>query len=86
MCANQWGVLPYSRVPSRCMALNRKAFRKHDDVRFNKFIEDAKAGITKVKGNSGFSLVIFLLLTFCIRKANVSTRISTILLNQEGGR
>jgi hypothetical protein len=54
MSANKWGEIEYSHVPSRCMNLNRKAFAKHDGTRFNKFLEDAKAGKTEIKGKQMF--------------------------------
>jgi len=54
MCAGQWRQIEYSKVPSRCMNLSRKAFTKHDADGFAKFIEDAKAGKVEIKGKQMF--------------------------------
>ena len=51
MCEKRWDEITYQHVPSRCMHLNRNAFRNHDTDRFNKFMEKAVAG--EVKVNSG---------------------------------
>jgi hypothetical protein len=54
MCSQHWHEIDYSRVPSRCMNINRKAFVKHDSERFSKFIEDAKSGKVSIKGKQMF--------------------------------
>jgi len=54
MTSNRWGEIEYSHVPSRCMNLNRKAFNKHDEERFTKFLEDVKAGKSSIKGKQMF--------------------------------
>lgn len=51
MSANQWGDINYSTVPSRCMLLNKNAFKKHDAERFYSFSKKAVNGDVKV--NSG---------------------------------
>ena len=40
MCKNQWGEINYNHVPSIAMKNYRKAFGKHDQERFGKWIED----------------------------------------------
>lgn len=40
MCKNQWGEIVYNHVPSVCMNRSNKAFRKHDDSRFEQWIND----------------------------------------------
>ena len=39
MCANEWNVLPYQMVPSKCMQRNRKLFMRHDHDRFEQFVK-----------------------------------------------
>lgn len=41
MSAKDWSGIDYSGVPSRAMTNYRNAFKRHDKVRFNKFISDA---------------------------------------------
>jgi len=48
MSANKWDQLPYERVPSRCMKLNKKAFVKHDGERFAAFLEKVVKGEKKI--------------------------------------
>eukprot|EP01110_Echinostelium_bisporum_P002060 TRINITY_DN1493_c0_g1_i1.p1 TRINITY_DN1493_c0_g1~~TRINITY_DN1493_c0_g1_i1.p1 ORF type:complete len:406 (+),score=196.85 TRINITY_DN1493_c0_g1_i1:320-1537(+) len=54
MCANDWENIPYGRVPSRCMNLNRKAFEKHDPSGFGSFMADVQAGKVEIKGKQMF--------------------------------
>lgn len=51
ICENRWGDVVYQHVPSRCMHLLNKAFRRHDEDRFTSFIEDVSSGVTTM--NSG---------------------------------
>lgn len=51
MCANQWEDINYSHVPSLAMRNYRKAFKKHDEERYDSFIGSALKG--EVKINSG---------------------------------
>lgn len=48
MCTNQWEVLPYQMVASKCMQQNRKLFMKHDQDRFEQFVKSREkvAGAT----------------------------------------
>lgn len=49
MCKQAWDVISYAKVPSRSMSLYKKAFSKHDQDRFGKFLEDVKSGKTTIK-------------------------------------
>jgi len=51
MSHNQWSDINYAGVPSRAMSIYRNAFRKHDEDRFNAYIESVSKG--EVKINSG---------------------------------
>ncbi|KAM5568319.1 hypothetical protein ABKV19_016072 [Rosa sericea] len=48
MGANQWGKIPYNRVASVAMKVYKDKFKKHDEERFNKYLEDVKAGKAKI--------------------------------------
>ncbi|GMN49335.1 hypothetical protein TIFTF001_018494 [Ficus carica] len=48
MSANQWSAIPYNRVASLAMKLYKGKFLKHDEERFNKYLEDVKAGKTTI--------------------------------------
>ncbi|XP_004310235.1 PREDICTED: uncharacterized protein LOC101311350 [Fragaria vesca subsp. vesca] len=48
MGANEWGKIPYNRVASVAMKLYKDKFKKHDEERFNKYLEDVKAGKAKI--------------------------------------
>lgn len=54
MCSNEWGAIPYSRVPSRCMNKCKEAFKKHDATRFEAFLNAVKEGKTTIKGKQMF--------------------------------
>ena len=44
MTANEWDNIDYSEVPSRAAMIYRNAFAKHDENRYNQYIEDVKSG------------------------------------------
>ncbi|XP_015902267.3 uncharacterized protein LOC107435223 [Ziziphus jujuba] len=46
--ANQWNAIPYNRVASLAMKLYKDKFLKHDEERFRKYLEDVKAGKSKI--------------------------------------
>ena len=48
MSANQWGSVNYSAVPSRASLLYREAFKRHDETRYNEFVEKAVKGEVKI--------------------------------------
>jgi hypothetical protein len=48
MSAGRWDEIRYSAVPSRAMMIYRKAFMKHDEDRYGKFIQKAVSGEEKV--------------------------------------
>lgn len=48
MCQKEWTRIKYEHVPSVAMSRYTKAFRKHDEDRFNVFKEDVKSGVKTV--------------------------------------
>lgn len=48
MTSNEWEDIKYCNVPSKASLLYSQAFRKHDEERYNSYIEDLKSGKTKV--------------------------------------
>ncbi|KAK2375484.1 hypothetical protein QL285_076373 [Trifolium repens] len=46
--ANQWNLIPYNRVASVAMEFYKEKFLKHDKERFEKYLEDVKAGKTTI--------------------------------------
>lgn len=48
MCANEWSLIDYTKVPSKASLMYRKAFKKHDAVRYAEFIDAVKKGQTKI--------------------------------------
>ncbi|CAI9118202.1 OLC1v1019736C1 [Oldenlandia corymbosa var. corymbosa] len=48
MSANQWNSLPYKRVASVAMKTYKELFKKHDEERFAKYLEDVKSGKAKI--------------------------------------
>lgn len=58
MCDNQWDDIKYENVPSRAMMIYRNAFQKHSD-NFQKYMEDLKAGKTKINSTTLYPYDIF---------------------------
>lgn len=52
MCENQWDKIGYSSVPSRAMLLYRKAFAKHDNVRFSDYMNAVASGTEKINATT----------------------------------
>lgn len=48
MSAGRWDEIEYSAVPSRAMMIYRNAFQKHDEDRYNAFINKAVNGEEKI--------------------------------------
>ncbi len=54
MSANRWSEIKYSNVPSRAMMIYRNAFMKHDEERFNQFVNKAVDGEEKINSSTLF--------------------------------
>ena len=52
MCSNKWAEIDYSAVPSRAGKIYRNAFRKHDGVRYDRFINKAVNGEAKINSST----------------------------------
>lgn len=48
MAAKQWSSIPYNRVASVANKLYRGKFMKHDEERFGKYLENVKAGESRI--------------------------------------
>lgn len=51
MSANKWSEIDYSKVPSVAMNKYNKAWYRHDEERFKKYIEDVRAGKEKINAS-----------------------------------
>ncbi len=54
MSAQKWSDIKYDTVPSKANLNYKKAFSRHDAARYTKFIEDVKAGKTKINAGTLF--------------------------------
>lgn len=54
MCALDWDSIDYTHVPSVAMKNYRKAFAKHSDERFAKYLADVKTGAAKINAAAVF--------------------------------
>lgn len=52
MCAQQWTDIEYKSVPSKAALNYKDAFRRHDENRYNQFIEDVKNGKTTINAGT----------------------------------
>ena len=48
MSAQRWSELPYTRVASVAIRRYKDLFKKHDEARFDKYLEDVEAGKAKI--------------------------------------
>lgn len=54
MSNNRWEQIEYAHVPSRAMAIYRNAFRRHDEERFEEYIEAVSEGRAKINSSTLF--------------------------------
>lgn len=59
MCAGEWDKIEYSHVPSQAMLKYRTAFFKHDSERFQEFLDNVKAGKTKINAGAMFPYQLY---------------------------
>lgn len=52
MSAREWNKIEYERVPSQASRIYRNAFKKHDEERYDKFIEKAENGEVKINAKT----------------------------------
>uniref|UniRef100_A0A453SKH1 Uncharacterized protein n=1 Tax=Aegilops tauschii subsp. strangulata TaxID=200361 RepID=A0A453SKH1_AEGTS len=52
MSAQRWSELPYTRVASVAMRRYKLLFKKHDEERFDKYLEDVEAGKAKISAGA----------------------------------
>lgn len=51
VCANEWGNIEYSKIPSLAMKKYYTAFFRHDEQRFNAYINSLTKGETKINAS-----------------------------------
>lgn len=59
MSAQNWKEIDYSHVPSQASRIYRNAFRKHDETRYNAFIEKAEKGEVKINAATLYPYQIY---------------------------
>lgn len=52
MCSNEWGEIKYDEVPSRAAMIYREAFKKHDEERYDEFINKVNNGEVKINAST----------------------------------
>jgi hypothetical protein len=52
MSAGRWNEIEYSEVPSRAMMVYRNAFQRHDEIRFEKYLDKAVKGEEKINSST----------------------------------
>jgi hypothetical protein len=59
MCSGKWSEINFERVPSKASLNYRKAFGKHDQVRYAAYLESVKKGEAKINAGAVFPYEIF---------------------------
>jgi len=59
MSAQKWSDINYSQVPSQASRIYRNAFKKHDEERYNAFIEKAEKGEVKIQAKTLYPYQIY---------------------------
>lgn len=59
MCAGKWNEINFEQVPSKASLNYRKAFGRHDQERYAKYLESVKKGEAKMNASAVFPYEIF---------------------------
>lgn len=59
MTLNQWGEVVYENLPSQAMRKHTKAFRRHDEERFEKYLEAVDSGEKTINTQTVYTYEIF---------------------------
>jgi hypothetical protein len=59
MSANKWSDVEYSKVPSQANRIYKNAFKKHDEERYNDFIDKAEKGEVKINASTLYPYQIY---------------------------
>ncbi|MBW2968533.1 DUF2828 family protein [Candidatus Woesearchaeota archaeon] len=59
MSANEWDEINYSSVPSQASRIYKDAFERHDEERYQKFIEKAEKGEVEIKAKTLYPYQIY---------------------------
>lgn len=59
MSGKKWDEINYSSVPSQASRIYKNAFKKHDEVRYGKFIEKATTGEVKINAGTLYPYQIY---------------------------
>lgn len=59
MCGQKWSEIDFERVPSKASLNYRKAFGKHDQERYAKYLESVKKGEAKINAGAVYPYEIF---------------------------
>lgn len=52
MCAGQWESIDFEKIPSRAAMIYRKAFARHEEARYAKYLEDVASGKKEIKSST----------------------------------
>lgn len=59
MSARKWSKINYSSVPSQASRIYKNAFKRHDEARYDKFIEMAESGDAKINAKTLYPYQIY---------------------------
>jgi len=77
MSAQEWDEIVYEHVPSRASKLYRKAFGRHDETRYGKFIEAVLSGDKTIKSSAVYPHE----LTATVRRGNYDKTVEAMWKN-----
>ena len=52
MCSNNWSSIEYSKLPSKAMSNLMTAFKRHDNERFDNYLQSVKKGESKINAGA----------------------------------
>lgn len=59
MSTNQWAEVDYEKTPSQALRKHVKAFKRHDEERFNQYMSDVESGEKKINTSTLYTYEVF---------------------------
>lgn len=59
MSKREWGSIQYDKIPSQALRKHTKAFNRHDESRFTRFLEDVKNGDKKINTSTLYTYEVY---------------------------
>lgn len=72
MTDREWSTIEYSKLPSQAHRRHIEAFKRHDEKRYNQYIENVKSGDEKINASTLFTYELYDQITSDYNRSNIN--------------